>query len=544
MTLKKVAKGDPLAIPADAYNAFVDAARDHQARRLGQTAGGSAGVRDGGTVLVRNDSGAPRDRFDVLGIAGPVFDPTDEDQADQFAGQVVLAGVLVSSYLHEGQFAVLQEPVADGALGRAVVCGLTIGRLFVDEGAENTRWATPAWGKPYLRASSTGTADVLWKEPGESEDEEDLKWAVLRLGSPAHEIETEAVYSGTVTGRWKRYGEPWTGTGFIEFVTAVPTGESGPVLYLQCTRGAADAKIGFKDIQVGDVVGYAKFEDRWAGVPGSDGKSYDGVVLVHAGTVGARLSGAAVEADVLAGPGITVEDEEEGAKISADLAAEKPGLEFDAPGDDGALRVLPDPDRGIQVEAAGVGIALAAEKPGLHFLDGGLAVLPDGAGGIVVTAAGVGILLAPVDATHGGLLVDGAGLTVFAGDGLAISTAVREKGSLYVNISDGLRYAVEADDAIAVALTPEGVGGGAGLEFEAEGRTLQVKDGVGLTRDGNVLKVLIEEDGSEGLRFEPPGGKELQHAPPGAKERRIDLGASGWIDVDKFGHVIDGDGYE
>ena len=74
--LRKVKPGDPLAIPAEAFNAFIDAARDVQSRRLAQRQGAQPAQDPGTTVvLVRNDSGADRDRFDVLGIAGPLISP-------------------------------------------------------------------------------------------------------------------------------------------------------------------------------------------------------------------------------------------------------------------------------------------------------------------------------------------------------------------------------------------------------------------------------------------------------------------------------------
>jgi hypothetical protein len=57
--LRKVQPGDPLAIPADTFNAFVDAATDLAARRHNQARAAGPGGADG-TVLVRNDSGNPR----------------------------------------------------------------------------------------------------------------------------------------------------------------------------------------------------------------------------------------------------------------------------------------------------------------------------------------------------------------------------------------------------------------------------------------------------------------------------------------------------
>jgi hypothetical protein len=75
---KKVHPGDPLVISATAYNTFVDAARDYLARQQDQAQSTRPGARHSGVVLVRNDSGSDRSRFDVLGVAGAVFDPTTD----------------------------------------------------------------------------------------------------------------------------------------------------------------------------------------------------------------------------------------------------------------------------------------------------------------------------------------------------------------------------------------------------------------------------------------------------------------------------------
>jgi hypothetical protein len=90
-TLRKVKPGDPLAIPAATFNTFVDAARDFLARQHQQAQSGTPSGRHNCIVLVRNDSGADRQRFDVLGISGPVFDPASDE--DAFKNYPAMAGV-------------------------------------------------------------------------------------------------------------------------------------------------------------------------------------------------------------------------------------------------------------------------------------------------------------------------------------------------------------------------------------------------------------------------------------------------------------------
>lgn len=67
--LRKVQPGDPLKISAGTFNTFIDAAQDFQQRQRSQQQRPRSSFTDHGTVLVRNDSGAGRERFDVLGIS-------------------------------------------------------------------------------------------------------------------------------------------------------------------------------------------------------------------------------------------------------------------------------------------------------------------------------------------------------------------------------------------------------------------------------------------------------------------------------------------
>ncbi len=90
-TLKKVRPGDALVIPAATFNTFVDTANDFLRRQHLQGQAGTPEPRQSGIVLVKNNSGADRARFDVLGVDSPVISPADN--LDAFVNQVALAGV-------------------------------------------------------------------------------------------------------------------------------------------------------------------------------------------------------------------------------------------------------------------------------------------------------------------------------------------------------------------------------------------------------------------------------------------------------------------
>ncbi len=175
--LRKVQAGQPLAIPASAYNAFVDAALDHRHRasRVGREA--RPAFRQASIVLVRNDSGAERERFDVLGVGVPVIDPADG--ADAFKERVALAGVVPVTGTHEGLFVVLAEPLASGAIGHAFAAGVCPARIDVPEKEGEWRCAEIAGGvAANLAAQPQGSAAILWRAGGTG-----VQWAVVRLGN-------------------------------------------------------------------------------------------------------------------------------------------------------------------------------------------------------------------------------------------------------------------------------------------------------------------------------------------------------------------------
>jgi len=176
--LKKVQSGSPLVIPAQTFNAFIDAARDFQERQLGQS---RTGVPDsiGDLVLIKNASGADRDRFNILGIDGIVISPTDN--LSEFQNRPALSCVAPTED-HADKFVILAEPVKDGCIGRAWATGTCVCRVYVHKEEHTCAYANVGIiGR--LKSSSTGSARILWKESGTG-----LKWAVVRLGNYSQSI--------------------------------------------------------------------------------------------------------------------------------------------------------------------------------------------------------------------------------------------------------------------------------------------------------------------------------------------------------------------
>ena len=193
--LTKVKAGDPLDIRAPVWNAFIDAARDHQTRQhaIGRTPGPDF---RGVPVLIKNNSGGNLGRYSVLGISGVAFSATD----DGFKQRVVFTGVTPATSSHEGKFAILAAPIDNGSIGPAVVDGSTICQVNItDTSHKYAEIANNDSAK--LVSAEEGSAQILWAESGTG-----TKWVVVRLGNehPDQECDytpnADDVYIGVDTG--------------------------------------------------------------------------------------------------------------------------------------------------------------------------------------------------------------------------------------------------------------------------------------------------------------------------------------------------------
>lgn len=175
--LAKVNRGQRFEMPAAAYNAFVDAAKANKG--LSQSATTQGTRRAARFVRVMNSGDEPVPRFGVIGLDEPVILPGDSE--DNFKNQLVLKGALPEYESHFGRFAIVQEPLEPGKIGRAIVSGVTIARVSVGAESEGIGpIAADIWpgDSAILYAGMVGSAEIIWREGGLDE-----QWAVVRLGS-------------------------------------------------------------------------------------------------------------------------------------------------------------------------------------------------------------------------------------------------------------------------------------------------------------------------------------------------------------------------
>jgi hypothetical protein len=177
---KKVQPGQRLEITAEAFNAFLDAARAVREHKVFGT-DASQFFRQSGIVKVKNASGADQGRFAVLSLTEPIILPADN--LDEFKRQVTFEGVVPAKDEHQGKFAVLLEPIAEGKIGLAVVAGVVPVRLKVDPNQLYDRAEIIDGSTQALRNQPHGSARVLWVEGTGSFE----RWAVVRLDDGDHQ---------------------------------------------------------------------------------------------------------------------------------------------------------------------------------------------------------------------------------------------------------------------------------------------------------------------------------------------------------------------
>ena len=190
--MKKVGNGDPLVIPANTYNAFIDAAQDFRDRtkprqKLTQQSQRGMTLLPGsgaGVVLVRNDTPWDCWRYDILGIQDSLYLPQTLDEPEgNFVDRIVFIGTLPDPQIHStgSKFVILLEPIAVGGVGRAMLQGVCQTRMVHNDESHQFATIIPGYS-PFMESAPIGNAQILWKEPGWPIGE--VIWVIVRLGVP------------------------------------------------------------------------------------------------------------------------------------------------------------------------------------------------------------------------------------------------------------------------------------------------------------------------------------------------------------------------
>ena len=179
----KAQPGQPMRIPAAAYNAMLAAAEAYSfGNSLGGPGRGSA--RAPHILRLKNATGAAVQRFSVLGIGAPIIEASTEVpgsgeeeydiQAKFFANCNAFSGVAPVFADHEKRWCITLESIPAGEFGAAAILGVF--PCLVSVGAETDPEAKVinADKEKLESCESGGTADILWKESGTG-----TKWALV-----------------------------------------------------------------------------------------------------------------------------------------------------------------------------------------------------------------------------------------------------------------------------------------------------------------------------------------------------------------------------
>jgi hypothetical protein len=215
-TLNKVNSGDPLRIPATAYNAFVEAALAHRQSQQNITGGSKTPLPSNALnlVKVKNDSGTDVPQYGILGIGGSVFDPATA-ALDQWKTELVLSGVAVSNSAHAGgRFVICAQHIKTGMIGLAWaggVCPVSINVI-----SESHSFATVDETAPNaLKSALSGPCFILWKQTGTG-----VKYGVVRFGIVVSSMECFYLTNVSTSPMKGIHIVPWLRSGpYLNFTT-------------------------------------------------------------------------------------------------------------------------------------------------------------------------------------------------------------------------------------------------------------------------------------------------------------------------------------
>jgi hypothetical protein len=175
MNMDKVKAGQKINIAASTWNSFIDGA--NYAKNMqgsGVSAVASKGMFKTGIVLVKNDAGKLLKEFTPVALTDLIITPEKNEKEFKTHVPVLKAEEFDADNKETATIAILQEPVDDGKLGRAMLLGTTPAKVNIQD--KEHLCATPNdSGK--LESDDKGDCRIIWKA-----DDSGEQWTLLLLG--------------------------------------------------------------------------------------------------------------------------------------------------------------------------------------------------------------------------------------------------------------------------------------------------------------------------------------------------------------------------
>lgn len=181
---RRVRPGEPFRPSASAWNAMADFVARHTGGVNGAGPPFPSGVVPSLKVLVRNDTGGDLPIRSVLTPTAPV------ESAIDLPSQVQAVPYLAADApaAETDPVVVAVEPIDDGAVGLAVILGLAV--VDVDVNDAGHTFAVPAAGQTLkLESAAEGQVKILWRDSGAS----GTKRAVVLIGAGSGSGDTNSV---------------------------------------------------------------------------------------------------------------------------------------------------------------------------------------------------------------------------------------------------------------------------------------------------------------------------------------------------------------
>lgn len=169
---RKPLTGTPLAkvFSSNLLGKMIDVAHGDEMDRRGNVA---QHFKQAGIVKVRNDTGTDLDRFNIIGLGDPLVLPADS--IDEFKRRPTFSGETPTA-AHAGRFGVLLEPLAQNAIGEAVVAGVVQAQVDITDDMHDFCEVTTS--SEVLTSYARGSAQIL-----ASEGLIGQQWCLVRVGN-------------------------------------------------------------------------------------------------------------------------------------------------------------------------------------------------------------------------------------------------------------------------------------------------------------------------------------------------------------------------
>lgn len=277
---QRAVPGDSIrdVVTASAWNSMLDML-DSWRRSAGGFNVAPGEVTSGDCVIeVKNDTGEDLSRWACVGLGDVTVAPSEN--TDEFIERHVVTATTPAS-THATKFAILQEAIPDGEIGRAVVCGKTIATVNVSNTSHG--YASPEAGSYRLQSGDTGLARILYVETTGTQD----ALVVIGAGSGAPSSDDNGGDTNT------------TLINGCDVSDCLPDGSPFAIKL----KGDADCKEVPEKWEIGGVIGARGqccdgriwFDyDRWLSESGP-GNTYFPIILDHVGNTGKLWRSAWIE---------------------------------------------------------------------------------------------------------------------------------------------------------------------------------------------------------------------------------------------------------